>query len=45
MKEQTREEPGIVAAAERQMHAWAMSKELQDRAVRHEAEDQATQRA
>jgi hypothetical protein len=34
MKEQTREEPGILAAAERKMHAWAMSKELSDRAAK-----------
>lgn len=45
MKERTREEPGILAAAERQMHAWAMSKELKDRAIRHEAEGRPTQRA
>jgi cytidylate kinase len=38
MKEQTREQPSIVAAAERQMHAWAMSTELKDRAFLHEAE-------
>ena len=37
--------PEIVAAAERQMHAWAMLEERQNRAVRHEAEDQATRRA
>ena len=45
MKEQTHEEPGIVAAAERQMHAWAMIEERQDRADRREAEDQTTRRA
>jgi hypothetical protein len=44
MKEQTREEPKIMAAAERQMHAWAMTTELRDRAVRHEAEDAGPQR-
>lgn len=27
MKEQTREEPGILAAAERQMHAWALKED------------------
>ncbi len=38
MKEQTREEPGILAAAERQMHAWALSQEQEERAFHHEAE-------
>jgi hypothetical protein len=33
MKEHGREEPRIVAAAERQMHAWAMKAEQADRAV------------
>ncbi len=45
MKEQTREEPGILAAAERQMHAWAMGKELKERAVRDEAEGRLMRRA
>ena len=31
MKTQTHEEPGILAAAERQMHAWAMSHERRPR--------------
>jgi cytidylate kinase len=44
MKEQTREDPKILAAAERQMHAWALRKELRDRAIRHEAEAPPTQR-
>ena len=44
MKEQTREEPQILAAAERQMHAWAMSHEQEDRVVRPVAQSQATQR-
>jgi hypothetical protein len=44
MKEHTREEPGILAAAERQMHAWAIGKELKDRAVRLEGEERSTQR-
>ena len=38
MKEQTREEPTILAAAERNMHAWAMSREREDRFDRHEEE-------
>jgi hypothetical protein len=33
VKEHGREEPRIVAAAERQMHAWAMKAESEDRAV------------
>jgi hypothetical protein len=33
MKEQTREDPTILAAAERKMHAWALEKELRDRAI------------
>jgi cytidylate kinase len=33
MKEQTREDPTILAAAERQMHAWALQTELRDRAA------------
>jgi aromatic ring-cleaving dioxygenase len=31
MKEHTREEPKIVAAAERQMHAWVLNQEIADR--------------
>jgi cytidylate kinase len=40
MKEQVREEPKIVAAAERQMHAWAMTAEQNDREtrLRHETD-------
>lgn len=34
MKTQIREEPGIVAAAERQMHAWVMAKDIKDHSVR-----------
>jgi cytidylate kinase len=34
MKEQTREDPKILAAAERQMQAWALNQEIADRAVR-----------
>jgi len=45
MKEQTHEEPGIMAAAERQMHAWAMSTELKERASLHEAEGLLTSQA
>ncbi|MGD0517580.1 MAG: cytidylate kinase-like family protein [Thermoguttaceae bacterium] len=33
MKEQTREDPKILAAAERQMQAWALNKEIADRSV------------
>jgi hypothetical protein len=36
MKEQTREEPKILAAAERQMHAYAMAEEIKDRMIRVE---------
>ena len=34
MKDQTREEPKIVAAAERQMRAWALTEETGDRTAR-----------
>ena len=34
MKERTREEPRIVAAAERQMRAWEMAQQIADRLVR-----------
>jgi len=34
MKEQTREEPRILAAAERQMQAWALTQEIADKAIR-----------
>jgi hypothetical protein len=34
MKDKTREEPKIVAAAERQMQAWERAREIADRAVR-----------
>ncbi len=44
MKDQMREEPGILAAAERQMHAWAMNQELSDRAAEGRLDDLATQR-
>jgi cytidylate kinase len=33
MKEQTREDPKILAAAERQMQAWAINKEIADRSI------------
>lgn len=33
MKEQTREEPTIVAAAERQMQTWARTREIEDRST------------
>ncbi len=33
MKEQTREEPTIVAAAERQMQTWARTREIEDRSA------------
>ena len=45
MKEQTREEPGILAAAERRMHAWAMSSEVSDRVARDQLESTITPRA
>jgi hypothetical protein len=44
MKEQTREEPKILAAAERQMHAWAMSHEQSELAARRKAESPPTHR-
>ncbi len=44
MKAQTREEPGIVAAAERQMQAWAKSKELGDRFAQDRPDEPVTQR-
>jgi len=34
MKERTREEPKIVAAAERQMQAWALTQKIADRTIR-----------
>jgi len=34
MKEQTREEPKIMAAAERRMQAWSLTEEIADRTVR-----------
>jgi len=37
MKEQTREEPKILAAAERQMQAWVRTAEIADRAIRSQA--------
>jgi cytidylate kinase len=40
MKEQTREEPTILAAAERQMQTWTKTQEIEDRAV-HERFDPA----
>ncbi|MHC4177439.1 MAG: hypothetical protein ACYSWU_08030, partial [Planctomycetota bacterium] len=36
MKEQTREEPQIIAAAERQMQAWVLTAEMEGRAIREE---------
>ena len=36
MKEQTHEDPRIVAAAERQMHSWALTSEIEDRAARQQ---------
>jgi hypothetical protein len=40
MKDQTREEPKIVAAAERRMHAWAMTEETAAQSVRERRIDQ-----
>jgi len=45
MKEQTREEPKILAAAERQMHAWAMTEKLKDQVAQQEAETRLAPRA
>jgi hypothetical protein len=44
MKEQTREDPTILAAAERQMHAWVLQEELHDRAGLHGGESPSTGR-
>ncbi len=44
MKTQTREEPEILAAAERKMHAWAMNLEQAERADRFRAESHGTER-
>ncbi|MEN6405039.1 MAG: cytidylate kinase-like family protein [Thermoguttaceae bacterium] len=38
MTTQIQQDPHILAAAERQMHAWAMTGELKDRAIRRERE-------
>lgn len=38
MASQTHEEPGIVAAAERQMHAWSLAKDIKDHSVRDAAD-------
>jgi len=38
MKEKTREEPTILAAAERQMQTWARTQEIEDRAVHQKIE-------
>ena len=43
MKEHTREDPTILAAAERQMHAWSLQTELKDRVISGEAESRVTQ--
>lgn len=40
MKSQIREEPKILAAAERQMQAWALTQEIEDRAVRQQGSRQ-----
>ena len=45
MKEQTREEPEILAAAERQMHAWALVREREDRVDRDKVEGRSTRHA
>jgi cytidylate kinase len=44
MKEQTREDPTILAAAERQMQAWALQKDLNDRADIHGDQSRSTGR-
>ena len=38
MKEHTREDPSILAAAERQMHSWTLQEELKDRSIPHRPE-------
>jgi hypothetical protein len=44
MKEQTREEPKIIAAAERQMQAWVRTAEIEGRAIRAEGPHRLAQR-
>ncbi len=44
MKTQTREEPEILAAAERKMHAWALNMEQAERADRSRSETEGTER-
>jgi cytidylate kinase len=44
MKEQTREEPMIIAAAERQMQAWVLTAEIQGRAIRAEGPHRLSER-
>ncbi len=44
MKDRTREEPRILAAAERQMQAWAKSQEIADRSLRLDQSERLTQR-
>lgn len=43
MKEQTREEPTILAAAERQMQAWSLSQEISERMIRVDYGQQVSQ--
>jgi hypothetical protein len=46
MKERSvHEDHNILAAAERQMHAWALTAELGDRAIRHDAESRSAKPA
>ena len=44
MKEQTREEPTIIAAAERQMQAWVRTAEIESRAIRQEGPQRLAER-
>jgi cytidylate kinase len=44
MKDHTREEPKILAAAERQMQAWAMTAEIEGRAIRAEGPHRVAER-
>lgn len=44
MKEQIREEPKILAAAERQMQTWARTAEIEDRAARSQGAERLAQR-
>jgi hypothetical protein len=45
MKEHTHEDPSIIAAAERKMHAWAMTSELSDREIHRQTQARSSQQS